>query len=633
MGQKNKLFGIWVAIVFMAINILCSFSVQGQSFIASMPYKQVSVGEVFKVDYIINGAKPDDPNAFSINTGADFERLPGTSNEERYEMNGNHINYQYVFKIQLIARRVGKFTLEPATVWIKGNKIKSNSLTIQVVAANQVQGDVFILLTTNKKEVFLKEGVVATYILYQLTGMLPQTQELEKMPYYRGFWVENGSMMRADYGEETYNGKRYATQIVKKDILYPVKDGELVIDALEINYTGIKGAGMAGGIFGPSIPFGMDPGMSIINKHLISNEVKLKVKPLPEAGKPADFSGMVGEAVLSAKVDQRSVKANNPVVYTLTIGGEGNITLLDAPKIKLAPDVEVFPPKSRSSVDRGGLTLSGTRTFEYTLIPHKEGKLVLPEVSFSYFDPVEKKYVSNHTQTFSIDVDKGDKTARVDTSGRSQNGRGLNFSWPSIGLSKVTLLTIGGVSLLLLGLLLVFYKKKEAINPDEENVFVEDYKPAYKAPAIVTTKQVFKERAEDYAPNKEVLTPVPEKLVEKTPETAMARENDEMSSEHIIRERMHSAGRFLESMQVTDFLNELQEAIYAYIKFKTGLNIADASTGNVRKKLQEEGMTDVRTERFIKLLQQCEFAKYAPTVGVVDAKALHQEAVSLLTLG
>jgi hypothetical protein len=134
--------------------------------------------------------------------------------------------------------------------------------------------------------------------------------------------------------------------------------------------------------------------------------VIVTVNPLP-AG-PADFSGAVGRFDLRSSITSTSVKENDAITLRLDVTGNGNIKLINAPKLKLPADFEIYDPKTQSNFTSSAEGLNGNISFEYLFLPRFAGDYTIPPVDFIYFDPATGKYVTKSSQEFRIHVDKGD---------------------------------------------------------------------------------------------------------------------------------------------------------------------------------------------------------------------------------
>jgi hypothetical protein len=127
----------------------------------------------------------------------------------------------------------------------------------------------------------------------------------------------------------------------------------------------------------------------------------------PARRKPASFSGGVGQMKFEATVDKTEVKANDPVTLKVTVSGNGNMKFVDAPRINFPPDFEVYDPKVSTKLN--ATATSGSKTFEYLIIPRHGGTYKIPAIEFSYFDPQARQYKTLHTDEYTLTVERGEE--------------------------------------------------------------------------------------------------------------------------------------------------------------------------------------------------------------------------------
>jgi hypothetical protein len=154
-------------------------------------------------------------------------------------------------------------------------------------------------------------------------------------------------------------------------------------------------------------PFFRDPFGRTAKYILRSNPVTVTIDPLPE-GAPEDFKGAVGKYRMDVSVDKSQVKSGEPVSLKVSISGDGNIKLLEAPEIELPPGIESYPPKVTDKIERRNATISGTKTFEYLLIPRKQGKVRIAPIRYSFYDPLNEKYSAIKSSSFEFQVEPSD---------------------------------------------------------------------------------------------------------------------------------------------------------------------------------------------------------------------------------
>lgn len=299
---------------------------------------------------------------------------------------------------RLTATQPGNYTIGPAQVRVGGGVINTDPITITVskgaaspsdpYATQGQRGDanLFATITVDKNKVRMGEQLVATYTLYSRYNNL----ELSKyeLPKMTGFWAEEIDLGNSGWEPKPrqVNGVAYNVAVLKKQVLFPQKSGKLRIEPLELTCLVNRSF--------------FDRGANIPVR---SNALEITVSELPSPA-PSDFLGAVGDLQLKASIDRASVAVNEPVQLDLQFSGRTNLKLLEAPKLALPPDLEVFDPKTVDKVAVNGGGMSGSRTFQYLLIPRIDGQFELPRLTFSYFNPEQGRYVQLETEAFTIDV-------------------------------------------------------------------------------------------------------------------------------------------------------------------------------------------------------------------------------------
>jgi hypothetical protein len=223
-----------------------------------------------------------------------------------------------------------------------------------------------------------------------------------KFPAFDGFYTSEIGNQPNQLSRENVNGEIFYTGVFRKLILLPQRTGNLSIDPFEVTCNVNVPAGYARDFFGRTVQR-----YKTVTLNLKSKNRSINVKALPD-NKPADFNGAVGQYTLSASVDKTEAKTNEAISYKLTLKGKGNIKLVEAFKLNFPPDFDSFDPKVEENIQVDASGSSGTKVFEYLLIPRYAGEFDIPSVSFSYFDVSQGKYITQTTQPFELKISKGE---------------------------------------------------------------------------------------------------------------------------------------------------------------------------------------------------------------------------------
>jgi len=366
-----------------------------------------------------------------------FAAFLGSSSSQSIQLiNGTFSSsksFQYVFQ----ATAVGKFRIETMTVDYDGKSYQTQPIDFEVLPASQgsqsqsgrtvprepikgldsaaLQESLFIRAVPSKTKVYVNEAAVLSYTLY--TRVAVSRPRFSKLPASTGFWVEDYDIQEPPSAVATVGGRQYQTYVLRRVALFPMTAGDKTIEPLELECdvrVQRRGRSPFDSIFDD--PFFADTRTVAIE----SEPVRITVMPLPSEGKPADFSGCVGDFKVAASVDKRSARTGEAITYRLTIEGEGNISTVPEPKVDFPPDFEKYPPKSSQSLDRQSSSIRGKKVYEYVLIPRAAGPHRIKPFSFSYFDAAGGGYRTISTDEIVVDVEKGNDAVPYPATGLSK---------------------------------------------------------------------------------------------------------------------------------------------------------------------------------------------------------------------
>ncbi len=130
------------------------------------------------------------------------------------------------------------------------------------------------------------------------------------------------------------------------------------------------------------------------------------VKPLPVAGRPDDFNGAVGQFTSGVRLDSAVARVGDPLILTLRVQGIGNVKLLPRPVLELNW-ATVVAGSERIQVDSAGALVRGTKEFDWILTPARDGRVTVPALRYSYFDPYAAQYAVAESAPVELSVKSG----------------------------------------------------------------------------------------------------------------------------------------------------------------------------------------------------------------------------------
>ena len=154
-----------------------------------------------------------------------------------------------------------------------------------------------------------------------------------------------------------------------------------------------------------------------VTQLITSKPLTVTVEPLPAKGKPVDFSGLVGRLAVSASIDKRKAETNEAITLRVELRGSGNMRMVPEPEIGFPLDVETYPPKVDEKIEREGSRITGTKSYEFVMIPRAPGRITIPPIAYNYFDRSSRSYKSVATSPIVVEV-TGDAVTAPRVAGR-----------------------------------------------------------------------------------------------------------------------------------------------------------------------------------------------------------------------
>jgi len=591
------------------------------SFSAQAP-RQVYIGQQFQLTFTINA----EGSNFMAPEIVNFDILNGpmvSSGQNIMNINGKlEYSSSMSFTFILEANKAGTFTIPQALISAKGKRYMSNTTTITVLNQSQrpaqqspnnnqpqnrtqvpikddVGGDVFLRVVVDKNNPYQGEGITTTFKLYTPTNRL-QIDAPEKIPSYPGFWAQDLLKDATQYPQytETYNGKKYIVAELRKAALYPQKSGALIIDPLVQNViyqVKVKSRSpLADDPFFGNDPFFknlMDDSFfgsdyQNVKKTLRSSPLTINVKPLPAANRPLDYSGAVGQFSMKATVDRTTVNTNDGITLRVSITGTGNLNLIEKPTINFPPDFEVYEPKIIDNFSNKGGT-SGTRTFEYLIIPRASGNFAIDPIQFSYFNPSQRDYTTLSSEKFKLKVNKGSGTST-----ESADQGEVKYLASDIRYLMEPSLNIHPIGNSLYGKLI--------------------YWLLLMVPVLGFVTFLLLHR-------RNVQLKGDAKLMQRKRATRIA------------VKRLQKAKKMLDNELHEAFHEEIAFALWGYISQKFNVPMSLLSMDTAREQLEIRNVDSALTERFMDTLRDCNYARYAPAGKALNMQQLYALAITTIT--
>ncbi len=577
---------------------------QDGSFTASVDKNRLAQGEQFEITFTLSGTSAG--NNFTPPQFNDFLVLSGPNSATSMQFINGSVSSSVSYSFVLQPRTLGKFTIGPAFVDYGGKKLQSQPIEIEVTKGSpppaakgdpdnsqigkQIGDNLFLKVALDRTRVFQGEQIVATYKIYTRVNVV--NYGLTKVPSLTGFWSEDLDLPKQiRLTTEVINGKQYRVGILKKVALFPQRSGTLEIDPMEVDcVVQVQTRRRSNDIFDQ---FFNDPFMgniSNVNYKIRNDAVKITVSPLPQSDVPKGFAGAVGRFSMETWLDKHETKTNEPVTLRVKVSGHGNLKLLEAPAVTIPPDIERYEPKISDNLTHQGDQISGSRTFEYLLLPRHPGDQRIASFPFAYFDPEKKAYASFSSPEFVVKVGKG-----ADVSGSYASG-------------------IGKEDVKLLGEDIRFIKSGQVALHRKGESFAGS--PAFFAlsvsPLLAFIGFVFYSRRRDRALGDVVRL-------------------RNRKAQKMARRRLTEAKKLLHAKKKDEFYTEISRALWGYIGDKLGIPPADLSIDSVRTSLGSRNVPPEAIDKLATTIEKCEFTRFAPGADSIRMDGVYKETIELIS--
>lgn len=368
------------------------------------PANGAQVGRAFIVNVELNGLQRFDEQP-QVPELEPFARYLGAGTSTNMQVINGQTTVSLVLQLRYQALEEGTFEIPAISVRAGGETYSTEPLQLRVTAgpppapsggAGSAGGadapavsptDLFITANASRTTVLEGEPLILEYRIW--TRVDVNGYSVSSLPEPEGFWVEEldqGQPAQTEQRER--NGQQYVTAVVRRVGLIPTGSGERSIDPLSIDAQVVvrrRSNDPFDRFFGRSLAGSVEP------VSIRSNPVTITVNPLPP-GRPEPFSGVVGSLALEANLDRDTVDANDAVTLTVRMTGTGNLRSVPEPRLDLPDDFEVFPPEVTTGTRRRGAGITGTRTYEYVMIPRAPGNRTIPALTLGYYDNEAGRY-------------------------------------------------------------------------------------------------------------------------------------------------------------------------------------------------------------------------------------------------
>jgi oxygen tolerance protein BatD len=550
----------------------------------------LGLNERLRIDFTMN----DDGDNFSPPSFEGFRIVGGPSQQVSQSWVNGRSSFQKSYSYFLLPTQKGTLVIRQASVEINGQIYKTNPIRITVTNPvdqprdpndqPQIAADdaIHFVAEISKGNPYVNEPITVVYKLFFSYNIgITNWRELNK-PKYNDFWSQNIDIKQLAAEEGKYNGERYRFVVLRKTVLYPQKSGKLEIEPLTLDID-VQLPTNRRNIFGQ---------VQIVedNKRVSAGSKTITVKPLPEAGKPADFSGAVGRFNFTATPSKTNLKNGESLDLKVAVSGTGNLKLFSLPKPVVPNSIEMYDPVHSENVQTPLSGMNGSISDLYTIIPQFKGKYPIKPMAFTYFDLSSGKYKTIISPEIMINVLDG-PTADSD-----------NTTSANTGVSKMKVTA---------GEQFRFIKLKTALSTIHKKDFLGSalfyilmFAPFLIIPIIVLLRKKKEAIENDVYGNR-------------------IKMNNKLAKRYLSEAKKHIGSK-------EPFYIALEKAMHNFLKAKLHIETSEMSKDKIMEILLSRNAKPETVQAFINLTENCEFARYAPASSVAIQQD-YEKAVAIIS--
>jgi hypothetical protein len=573
--------------------ILILISFQGLlaqvQFEAKVSKTTLGLNERLRVDFIMN----IDGDNFNQPSFDGFKLIAGPSQQVSKSWVNGRSSFEKIYSYYLLPNQKGSLVIKQATIEYNGQVYKTSPIKINVTAAVEQPKDpndtsvsaddnIYLVADISKMNPFVNEPITIVYKLYFTNVGISNFRELNK-PKFNDFWSQNIEIKQLVAEEGMFKGENYRYVVLKKVVLYPQKPGKLDIEPLSMDID-VQLPSNRRDVFGRMV-------LIEDNKRVSAGAKTITVKALPEAGKPEDFSGAVGNFDFKVTPTKTNLKNGESLDLIVSVTGKGNMKLFSLPKPVVPNALEMYDPVHNEQVTTSLAGMSGKVSDNYTIVPQYKGNYPVKPMQFSYFDLGSKSYKTITSAEIMINVLEGPTDTRIAKTENSKNDKNAVASLEQFKYIKL---------------------KTNLIQKAEDNFFGSNlfygllFMPFLMLPLIVLFKKKKEAIDGDVVGNR-------------------IRRNNKLAKKYL-----SEAKRQIKNKE--PFYVALEKAMHNFLKAKLHIETSEMSKDNIKELLLDKNASPEGVADFIALTENCEIARYAPASSATIQKDYDKAVVIISKL-
>lgn len=547
---------------------------------------KLGLNQRLRVEFSINKQGGDN---FTPPRFQNFRIVGGPSQSISQSYFNGKSSYKQSYSYIVQPTKKGILIIPAASIDVDGNKIKSAPVKVRVLDPVDIpkdpndpnyiaQQNIHLVAEISNAKPYVGQGVYVEYRLYISNNINVYDAGIIQAPKYNGFWSQEIKINGLSAKKGTYNGESYKYFTLQKSLLIPTKSGELSLDPMKMEVAIGVPTGR-GDFFG-------NPITKNIRKEFASAKKIINSKELPLDGKPLNFTGAVGDYSFSVDTDKQVLKANESSQIKVTVKGKGNLKLFELPEVVVPKELEIYAPERKERVRILSSGISGTISDLYTVVPQFKGKYKVSNISFSYFNPTQKKYKTITTEDLIVNVLEGKELVSAAANSVQKQAlkvTGKNFRY----IQTKTTFTTG--------------KQDDLFKSNSFYLLLLLSFIAIPSGIFIAKKQ--EERNSDLIGNK------------------LRR------AERLAKKYLSEAAKQLGKKEA--FYESLERALHNYLKAKLGIETIEISKEKITQILQDKKVSKLAIKHFMEVLEDCDFARYAPST-TLEMKEEYEKAKEII---
>jgi hypothetical protein len=551
-----------------------SFTALAQvQFEAKVSKTSLGLNERLRIDFVMNA----DGDNFIPPDFEGFRVVNGPMQQVSQSWINGKVTFNKSYSYFLLPTRKGTITISQSSIEINGQEYKTSPIKINVTAAidipknpqdaPQISADdaIHLVAEVSKVNPYINEPITVVYKLYFSYNIgITNWRELDK-PKYNDFWSQNIDIKQLQVDDGTYNGEKMRSVTLRKTVLYPQKSGKLDIEPLSMDVD-LELPTNRRNMFGQYLT-------TQASKRVSAGAKVINVKSLPQDGKPSDFTGAVGAFTFEAKPSKTTLKHGESLELKVVVSGRGNLKLFDLPKPVVPTALEMYDAVHKENVATPLTGMSGSISDSYTIIPQFKGEYPIKPMRFSYFDLNSRTYKTIVSPEIMVEVLDGPESTEALTAQDTNN-------------SNKKVITANSK--------FEYIKLKTQLKPIKQPDFFGSslFYGLMALPFLcIPVLMIFRSKKE-------------------------ARDGDVLGnrirrSNKLAKKYLSEAKKQFQNQEL--FYIAMEKALHNFLKAKLRIETSEMSKDTIRTILLERKATDFTVSEFIKLVENCEFARYAPS--------------------